>query len=175
MLRSRLPQQQGRNGQPTAFFVRTYMVVAYVVSSSPDWTEEFMNRSPHWVVIPFAALFLDRCRDESFPIIFTKSIPSGPCSAPISAPPSTCRTPLQYALAAAKAVSPRGLSLDFSQGKGRYNFCGGSLNDDCVGDDDDNNHSDRPGVGSDGRIAGGGAGGVKGMKTFGGTSVRVRS
>lgn len=79
---------------------------------------------------------------------------------------------MQYALAAAKAVSPRGLPLDFSKGKGRLNYCGGSLKDDGVdgkGKYDDN----RGGIAGDGRITGGGVGGVKGVKTFGGTSVRV--
>lgn len=86
----------------------------------------------------------------------------------------------QYALAAAKAVSPRGLPLDFSKGKGRYNYCGGSLHDDGDfdggGDGDDGNYDDdRVGIeAGDGRITGGGGvGGVKGVKTFGGTSVRV--
>ena len=85
---------------------------------------------------------------------------------------------LQYALAAAKAVSPRGLPLDFSKGKGRYNYCGGSLKDDVGGDDgggdvDGTCDNDRAGSAGDGRITGGGEEGVKGIKTFGGTSVRV--
>eukprot|EP00752_Nemacystus_decipiens_P004892 g4451.t1 len=66
----------------------------------------------------------------------------------------------KYGLAAAKAVSPRGLPLDFSKGKGRYNYCGGSLKGDGNYD-------------NDGRVTGGGVGGAKGVKTFGGTSVRV--
>lgn len=79
----------------------------------------------------------------------------------------------QYALAAAKAVSPRGLPLDFSKGKGRYNYCGGSLKGDGGGGG--NYENDRAAaIASDGRIVtGGGVGGAKGIKTFGGTSVRV--
>eukprot|EP00903_Cladosiphon_okamuranus_P008857 g8481.t1 len=76
----------------------------------------------------------------------------------------------KYALAAAKAVSPRELPLDFSRGKGRYNYCGGPLKDDGV---DGKYDDDRRGTAGDGRITGGGVGGAKGVKTFGGTSVRV--
>ncbi|CAN0549866.1 unnamed protein product, partial [Ectocarpus sp. 12 AP-2014] len=66
----------------------------------------------------------------------------------------------KYALAAAKAVSPRGLPLDFSRGKGRYNYGGGSLNEDDDGDG-------APLRGVAGTVGG------KGVKTFGGTTVRV--
>lgn len=67
-------------------------------------------------------------------------------------------------------MSPRGLPLDFSKGKGRYNYCGGSLNDE-----DDGARASSP----DGRNVGGGGGGggerggAKGVKTFGSTTVHV--
>lgn len=57
-------------------------------------------------------------------------------------------------------MSPRGLPLDFSKGKGRYNYGGGSLNDDDDGD----------GVPLRGVV---GTVREKGVKTFGGTTVRV--
>lgn len=80
-------------------------------------------------------------------------------------PPSANPPSSKYALAAAKAVSPRGLQVNFSQAKGRYG-CSSY---------DDSQHRRRHGVGS-GKRAGSGPGGgtgMKGVKTFGGTTVRV--
>ena len=88
-------------------------------------------------------------------------------------------SPTQYALAAAKAVSPRGLHLDLSHAKGRCSFDARSpdynhnnMNNKNSGGGGGGDRLCRSVLGGDGAGEGGARGGAT-VKTFGGTTVRV--